>query len=106
MWFYALTTGPVQYAYEFGTPDSSTNPDRTARELAISRGGVICSGSETGIFDNDELRHAWLRSLGWRGRGRHLDREADYDRLADHVEAHLDMTAVRRLAGLAGLAAP
>lgn len=50
-----------------------------------------------GIFDNDPLRHGWLRSLGWRSPGRTHDRLAAYDRLADHVEGHLDMAALDRI---------
>jgi adenosylcobyric acid synthase len=44
-----------------------------------------------GLFDNDVLRHAWLRSLGWQGAGRLFDRQQAYNRLADHVRAQLDM---------------
>jgi len=64
---------------------------------ATSADGRIWGTYLHGIFDNDELRHAWLRSLGWRGPGRRLDRDAAIERLADHVGSHLDMTAVRRL---------
>jgi adenosylcobyric acid synthase len=67
---------------------------------AVDASGRVWGTYLHGIFDNDDLRHAWLRSLGWRGRGRRLDREAAHDRLADHVTAHLDLAAVRRIAGL------
>jgi len=50
-----------------------------------------------GIFDNDALRHAWLRSLGWQETGQSFDREVAYNRLADHVQAHLDMEMLRRI---------
>jgi len=50
-----------------------------------------------GLFDNDSLRHAWLRSLGWQGVGQTFDREQAYNRLADHVRAHLDMAALRQI---------
>jgi adenosylcobyric acid synthase len=71
---------------------------RSGSELGVmSKEGAIWGTYLHGIFDNDELRHAWLRSLGWQGPGRHLDREAAHDCLADHVAAHLDMTAVRRM---------
>jgi adenosylcobyric acid synthase len=52
-----------------------------------------------GIFDNDALRHAWLRSLGWQGQGAAFDRETAYNRLANHVRSHLDMDALRRIIG-------
>jgi adenosylcobyric acid synthase len=50
-----------------------------------------------GIFDNDALRHAWLRSLAWQEVGQSFDREVAYNRLADHVQAHLDMEMLRRI---------
>jgi adenosylcobyric acid synthase len=50
-----------------------------------------------GIFDNDALRHAWLRSLGWPGAGQTFDRHLAYHRLADHVQAHVDMPAIERI---------
>jgi adenosylcobyric acid synthase len=50
-----------------------------------------------GLFNNDSLRHTWLRSLGWQGEGHTFDRQQAYNRLADHVRSHLDMTAVRQI---------
>lgn len=50
-----------------------------------------------GIFDNDALRHAWLHSLGWQSDGQLFDRQQAYNRLADHVEAHLDMALLQRI---------
>jgi adenosylcobyric acid synthase len=74
--------------------------DRADALGVISADGRIWGTYLHGIFDNDELRHAWLRGLGWQGRGRRLDRDAAHDRLAAHVGAHLDMAAVRQLIGL------
>ena len=50
-----------------------------------------------GIFDNDTLRHAWLGSLGWQHAGQLFDRQAAYNRLADHVRSHLDMDLLRQI---------
>lgn len=69
--------------------------DRHADGL-VSNGGKIWGTYLHGIFDNDILRHAWLRSLGWQGAGQRFDREQAYNRLADHVQAHLDMDAVAK----------
>ncbi len=51
------------------------------------------------LFENESLRRAWLRSLGWRGEGRvaSYDRRKALDELADRVEAALDM---ERIVGL------
>jgi adenosylcobyric acid synthase len=57
-----------------------------------------------GLFHNDDFRRAWLASLGWRAPARptpYLARKAaSYDRLADALEAALD---VRRLDAIIGL---
>jgi adenosylcobyric acid synthase len=117
---FAALAGTTIRGYELHTGQSAVEPGQaglsplcSAREGgpddalgAISADGRIWGTYLHGIFDNDKLRHAWLRSLSWQGRGRCLDREAAHDRLAVHVGAHLDMAAVRRLAGLAGLAGP
>ncbi|HEX2189703.1 MAG TPA: cobyric acid synthase [Longimicrobiaceae bacterium] len=74
-------------------------------EPAGSAAGAVWGCYLHGVFADDALRAAWLGSLragagaggGWEAR---LDRELD--RLADAVEAALDMAAVDRLAGLAG----
>ncbi len=56
-----------------------------------------------GIFDNDAFRHAWLHSLGWPGAtlegtgGRNFDRQQAYNRLADHVEANLNMAKLHQI---------
>ncbi len=50
-----------------------------------------------GIFDNDALRHTWLASLGWQHNGCLFDRQQAYNRLADHVRAHLDMALLRQI---------
>jgi adenosylcobyric acid synthase len=64
---------------------------------ALSVGGRIWGTYLHGIFDNDCLRHAWLRSLGWQEQGRMFERESAYNRLAGHVRTHLDMDALRRI---------
>jgi adenosylcobyric acid synthase len=64
---------------------------------ALSSDGRVWGTYLHGLFDNDALRHAWLRSLGWPGAGQTFDREQAYNRLADHVRAHLDMAAVYQI---------
>jgi adenosylcobyric acid synthase len=67
---------------------------------AISRDGRVAGCYVHGLFHNDELRHALLRALGWRGPGEgavSFDREREFDRLAQHVRSHLDMERVRGL---------
>lgn len=61
---------------------------------AISNDGRVWGCYLHGLFDNDNLRWAWLRSLGWDDRAvvpsRGFNRQAAFDRLADVVEAALD----------------
>jgi adenosylcobyric acid synthase len=64
---------------------------------ALAGQGRIWGTYLHGIFDNDALRHAWLRSLGWVEDGQMFDRQLAYDRLAEHVRSHLDMTAIQRI---------
>lgn len=64
---------------------------------ALSANGLIWGTYLHGIFDNDALRHAWLSSLGWQEQGQLFDRQLAYNRLADHVRAHLDMAALKNI---------
>jgi adenosylcobyric acid synthase len=72
-------------------------PDTGHADGALAAEGRIWGTYLHGLFDNDVLRHAWLTSLGWRGRGQPFDRQLAYNRLADHVRAHVDMAALREI---------
>lgn len=53
-----------------------------------------------GVFDNQAFREAWLASLGWRPPPSEAPSppwSAELDRLADVVEASLDMAALDRI---------
>lgn len=53
-----------------------------------------------GLFANDNLRRAWLRSLGWQDTGLTTPSlETAFDRLADVVEAHLDKAFLEEVVG-------
>ncbi|MCS7219855.1 MAG: cobyric acid synthase [Anaerolineae bacterium] len=75
-----------------------------ALDGACSASGRIWGTHLHGLFHNDGFRRAWLRSLGWRPSGDGLSyrqrKAASYDRLADALEAALD---VRRLDAIIGL---
>jgi adenosylcobyric acid synthase len=64
---------------------------------AVSIDGRIWGTYLHGLFDNDSLRHAWLRSLGWRSTGRPFDRQHAYNQLAEHVRANLDLATLRQI---------
>jgi adenosylcobyric acid synthase len=74
------------------------------KEGAVSFGGRVWGSYIHGIFDRPDLRRAWLRSLGWQreGPGQALADvlEAELNRLADHVEANLDMDRLQEVIGL------
>ena len=71
---------------------------------AVSAGGRVWGTYLHGIFDNGPFRTAWLRSLGWKGKENPLSfaqvRNQAFDRLADEVEAALDMKLLERIIGL------
>lgn len=64
---------------------------------AISANGHVWGTYLHGLFNNDALRHTWLRSLGWHGDGQIFDREQAYNRLADHVRTSLDMNTLHHI---------
>ena len=64
---------------------------------AIAANGRVWGTYLHGLFDNDALRHAWLRHLGWQGDGSLFDRQRAYNRLADHVREHIDMAALNKI---------
>ena len=66
--------------------------------------GSVCGTYLHGLFDRSELRAAFLdrlrATLGLPRPSPAAAPRDDIDRLADHVEAHLDMDAIDRAAGL------
>ncbi len=75
-----------------------------APDGAATADGRIWGTHLHGLFHNDDFRRAWLASLGWQPAGETMPylarRAASYDRLADALEAALD---VRRLDAIIGL---
>jgi adenosylcobyric acid synthase len=61
---------------------------------AVSRDGRVCGTYLHGIFDNADFRHAFLNRLryarGLKLQRRHLPAEDPFDRLANHLQQHLD----------------
>ncbi len=87
--------------YEIHMGETSLG-ENTVPFLSLSDGRYDGAFSENiwgtymhGIFDTPKFRHAWLKKLGWAGvpGGDALTaiREREFERLADHVETHLDM---------------
>jgi adenosylcobyric acid synthase len=79
-----------------GQPASDTDGTTSAN-------GRVAGTYLHGLFDNNALRHALLANLAaQRGTTRmaaptHFDREAQYDRLAATVRAHLDMARLSQI---------
>ncbi|WP_339109508.1 cobyric acid synthase [Thioclava sp. GXIMD4216] len=77
------------FAYVEGTPEG-----------AISADGRVSGSYLHGMFGDDGFRSAWLRALGAQSSGMNHGAlvEATLDRLADHLEAHLDVAGLLALA--------
>jgi adenosylcobyric acid synthase len=86
----ATTENPI-VLFQVGQEPSS-HPDGT-----LNSTGRIWGTYLHGLFENDALRHAWLRSLGWQEQGHVFDRQLAYNRLADHIRHHLDMAALQHI---------
>ena len=71
---------------------------------ALSAEGRIWGSTLHGVFDGGDFRSAWLRFLGKKEGGEALSfkeaREKAFDRLADEVEAALDMRALEEIIDL------
>ena len=66
---------------------------------AVSADGRVWGTYLHGIFGNDDFRRQWLSRLGWNADNAAyvIDVNAEYDRLADAVEAAVDMAAIMHL---------
>ncbi|MFY0623379.1 MAG: cobyric acid synthase [Pelagimonas sp.] len=93
-------SGKAFHGYEIHIGRSS-GPDRArpfgmiddSPEGAISANGKIAGSYLHGMFRNDAFRAAWLESVGGSSSGDSYDAtvETTLDRLADHMETHLDV---------------
>lgn len=107
--FAPLQGSPIRgYEIHIGksTPTASARPlceigtgETRHPDGLVSDNGRIWGTYLHGIFENDAFRHAWLRSLGWREKGATFDRDAAYNRLADHVGSHLNMALLEKIIG-------
>lgn len=80
-----------QSGQEVSVPDGAASPD-----------GLVWGCYLHGLFENANLRRAWLSSLGWHREGTPeapsiAGYEAAFDRLADAVEEALDMALLDRI---------
>lgn len=67
---------------------------------ASSTDGRIWGCYFHGLFANENLRHAWLSSLGWQMQSQSsVSLDTALDNLADRVEAHLNMAQLEAIIG-------
>ncbi|MGH7906001.1 MAG: cobyric acid synthase [Candidatus Binataceae bacterium] len=81
--------------------------EESDQDGALSANGMIAGTMLHGIFENDSIRAALIRSLSRRtglpimpGNGRIASREEEYDRLARAVSENIDYDMLRRIADL------
>ena len=100
---YEIHTGKTtreEGAKPFGTIVRRGARSENAPDGAQSSDARVWGTYLHGIFENDNFRRKWLASLGWRQSSQlsaRAQRESAYDRLADIVEASVDMDAILRL---------
>jgi adenosylcobyric acid synthase len=69
-----------------------------AADGAMSDDGRVWGCYLHGLFANEALRRAWLRSLGWQPNGEPgFSLATAFDRLADEVEARIDSRSLEQL---------
>jgi cobyric acid synthase CobQ len=99
---------PVIHPFRIRIHDAADDPESYHWDGAVTPDGLVWGTYVHGILHNDELRRAWLNGLrqrkGWPALAGSLRfasrREAAFDRLADHVRAHLDMARIYEIIGL------
>ena len=100
---YEIHMGETRFLRDEGNPFGQITM-RNGEEVQLDDGAISDNGRVWGtylhgIFENEGFRREWLRSLGWRGSESSLAdlREAEYDRLADAVQANVDWAEIERV---------
>jgi adenosylcobyric acid synthase len=72
-------------------------------EGAVSTDGLVRGSYVHGLFSDDRFRRVFLSKIGAQPSGLQYETEVDrtLDRLADHLEAHVDTDAILKYAGIA-----
>jgi adenosylcobyric acid synthase len=101
---YEIHMGRTSGSREWLKIDSRSGNAVGVRDGAVDDEGKVWGCYLHGIFENRLLRRAWLKSLGWQepvdgagGTQMRDDLESALDRLADVVEAALDMEQLEAL---------
>ncbi len=96
---YEIHMGNTQSAQAWLEIAGSNQPVR--QDGAVSLGGHIWGCYLHGLFANDNLRRAWLESLGWQNTGRAASQgnllDQSLDAIADAVEGALDMNLLEKI---------
>lgn len=117
-WLAGLAGQPVRgYEIHMGRSQGGSAwleiSERSGRPVKVCDGAVSGDGRIWGcylhgLFENQALRRAWLASFGWHGEVTrpqpHAGYEAGFERLADQVEATLNMELLEAIiaSGTAG----
>lgn len=98
---YEIHMGQTSSQTEWLRIDQRNGQDMQMLDGAISTDSKIWGCYIHGLFDNVAFHQAWLQSLGWTqtdsSRG---SLDTAFDRIADVVEAHLDIDALHQIIGL------
>jgi len=98
---YEIHIGQTKSSSSWLSIDQRNQKPITTLDGAIHLDGHIWGCYIHGLFHNDDFRRAWLASLGWEVTDTPIySLEDAFNRLADHVEAHLDMDTLQQIIGI------
>jgi adenosylcobyric acid synthase len=97
---YEIHMGQTQSSSSWLSIQQRNHQDVTLSDGAINTEGRIWGCYIHGLFHNRDFRRAWLTSLGWQiTEIPNISLDNAFDRLADRVEAHLDINTLQQIIG-------
>lgn len=98
---YEIHMGQTESSSSWLSIEERNQQPASSLDGAIHLDGRIWGSYVHGLFNNHDFRRTWLISLGWQITDTSITSlDEAFDRLADHVEAHLNMDTLQQIIGL------